>query len=392
MAKARATCTCATCGAIFEVTAVRNNARDARSFETWAVENITECKECEEKRTAEKRAEENAKAAAAAGERGWPILEGTEKQVAWATTIREQQIPGMIKQLARALAHAREREKTERIGHFELCIRAIEYLIAHNTKASWWIDNNNAMTIEKAVGNVYKDMKANPEKYAIAEAVETAEAEAMTETVTIAQPVEQTHEGVVDIRASEQRVTAAYRKDDDFRKLVKSLGYSWMASEGVWGMAIGLKTGTAAERAAELGNKLLNAGFAIRIQDAETLRNAIEGNYEPMTHRWIAKLDEDFYITWAYDDSFYDQARRLPGAKYKKPGMRVPSREYGAILDFAQTYDFRLTPGAQELVNEMQSKSTVVTPAAPKAPEYDEHPLSDVLNTSREVLDDLIDE
>lgn len=371
---------------------MRNNSREARSFEEWAEKNITECKECEEKRIAAKRAEENARSAEAAGERGWPVLEGTEKQVAWATTIREQQIPGMIVQLTRALARAREREKTERIEHFELCIRAIEYLIANNTKASWWIDNNNAMTIEKAVGNVYKDMKANPEKYAITEAVKAAEAEAMDDMVTIAQPMRQTHEGVVDIRASEQSVTAAYRKDDNFRELVKALGYRWNANSGVWDMTIGLKTGTAAERAAELGNKLLNAGFAIRIQDAETLRNAIEGNYEPMTHRWIAKLDEDFFITWAYDDSFYDQARRLPGAKYKKPGMRVPAREYDAILDFARAYGFRMTPGALELLNEMQSKSTVVTPAAPKAPEYDEHPLSDVLNTSREVLDDLIDE
>ena len=391
MAKATATCTCATCGKTFEFISYKNNSREARKFEEWAEANITECKECEEKRIAAKRAEENARAAAAAGERGWPVLEGTEKQVAWATTIREQQIPGIIDQLEEALAHAREREKTERIEHYERCIRAIEYLIAHNTRASWWIDNNSRMNIEAAVGNIYKDMKAHPEKFAIAEAVETAESEAMTETATIAQPVEQTHEGVVDIRASEQRVTAAYRKDDNFRELVKSLGYSWMASAGVWGMTIGLRTGTAAERAAELGNKLLNAGFAIRIQDVETLRNAIEGNYEPMTHRWIAKLDEDFFITWAYDDSFYDQARRLPGAKYKKPGMRVPAREYDAILDFARAYGFRMTPGAQEMVNEMLSKSTVVTPAAPKTAEYEEHPVSDILTSSREIIDDLKD-
>ena len=46
MAKARATCTCKTCGATFERTADKRNRAECDSWEQWAVENITECPSC----------------------------------------------------------------------------------------------------------------------------------------------------------------------------------------------------------------------------------------------------------------------------------------------------------------------------------------------------------
>lgn len=46
MAKATATCTCATCGAKFTKTKICYNRRDADSWEAWAAENIDECGAC----------------------------------------------------------------------------------------------------------------------------------------------------------------------------------------------------------------------------------------------------------------------------------------------------------------------------------------------------------
>ena len=81
----------------------------------------------------------------------------------------------------------------------------------------------------------------------------------------------------------------------------------------------------------------------------------------------------------------------MPGAKYDKPGVTVPSREYEAVLDFSQTYDCRFMPDAQQLIDKMRASSAVVVPAAAKAPEYDEHPVADIMDSSRDIINDLKD-
>lgn len=69
----------------------------------------------------------------------------------------------------------------------------------------------------------------------------------------------------------------------------------------------------------------------------------------------------------------------------------VPSREYEAVLDFAYAYGFRLTPGAQKLAEEMKNSSLKVNPSPARNAEYEEHPVSDILNSSTEIIDDLKD-
>lgn len=373
MAKAIAQCTCRTCGKTFEVTAFKQNSREARRFEEWAESSITECRECEDKRIAEARAQENAEALESARQNGWPELTGSAKQVAWATAIRKKEIESL-------------RARSWHEKHAPLAAEAIDYIIREKTTAAWWIDNQG-MPLLRLIADLVK----NPEQMAADQTEAQLASEAAAETEAIAEPQERRHDGIVDIRAADDRVSAAYRKDDSFRELVKALGYRWNAAESVWFLTIGSKTGTAADRAAELGSRLLNAGFAVRIQDAETLRRAVAGEYEPTTSRWVARIagTNDFIITWGREDSYYDQAKRLPGARYDRPGIRVPGREYEAVLDFADTCGFRLTQGANALVDELNAATRVVAPAPVKEPTYDEHPVADILNSSREVLEDL---
>ena len=59
-----------------------------------------------------------------AEEMGLPKLAGTEKQVAWANTIRQE----MIKEL-------------ESRSHFKGYTEALEFMVQHKTKASWYIEN-----------------------------------------------------------------------------------------------------------------------------------------------------------------------------------------------------------------------------------------------------------
>lgn len=375
MAKAEAKCTCKYCGKEFEYVAYKVNSRAACDFEKWAAENIDECPECRDRRHAEERAEASRVAAEAAKAKAWPELTGTEKQVAWANRIREISLGAIV-------------EKAERMKKYpeayELAGKAIKVMLDH-TSASWWIDNRS--NLERSFERIAAAIEENPQKYAQAE--EPSE----PDEATIAKPEDQTHSGVVDIKASDVCVSAVYPKDDDFRKTVKALGYRWNGGKSAWQLRVSFSTGSASERAAELGNKLLNAGFAVRIQDPDTLKNAIEGNYEPMTYRWISKnsLTGNFTISWGREDDLYAQAKRLPGARYVSPNIQVPAKEWISVADFAETYDFKFSPGAQELISRMQGSTTIVRPAAGKDASYDERPLQDVLSSSREILDDLKD-
>ena len=63
MAKATATCTCATCGATFTRTNICRNRREADGWEAWAAANFDECDACY---TARKASEREAAAAAEA--------------------------------------------------------------------------------------------------------------------------------------------------------------------------------------------------------------------------------------------------------------------------------------------------------------------------------------
>ena len=395
MARAIAICTCETCGTKFEV--VRRdcyNRKAADDFERWAVEHICECSECEKKRIAAERA-------AQAKEMGWPELQGSPKQIAWAMGLRGDFYRYFRKNLEMYAAGSKPFKAADgtEISKNDVAIECLNELFAAHDKASWWIDNQCVTDIE---GMIYKAarerVKALKDGSALVEkaALESeAEEEAKAEAATVAEPAEKKHEGIVDISVPEGCVIAAYQKDDTFREIVKGLGYSWSPSRTAWVFHAGVTDGTPEDRAAELGNRLLNAGFSVRIQDAETRRKAIEADYQPRTYRWVSRLGDNdaFIVSWKKEDDLYDKAKTLPRAKWDRDnrGMRVPADSWREVMDFARAYGFQYTPGAQALIEKQQASTVTVSPAAPKEPAYDEHPVSAVLDSSREVLPDLKD-
>lgn len=367
MAKAHATCKCATCGAVFEMTAIKSNREAAESWAVWAEQNLDECPACRKVRIEKERAEENKKNTEKATECGYPALEGTPKQVAWANTIRAKFFDEYM-------------PPEEKLNEEERKIR--KFIIETYTKASFWIDN--------------RDSRREIIKQAVSEYKEKAiELEAQAETETITAPQEQRHSGVVEIKAAINKVTARYQMNDTFRSLVKGAGYKWNGDE--WEKQIKTTTGSAADRAAELGNKLLNAGFAIRIADPDIRRAAVEGDYEPETQRWITHMVKGkyagwLYITWGRDDNLYKAARSIPQSRYERPGVVVPVVEYASVLDFADNYDFKLSKAVANAIETYKSSIEVVTPALGAEAEYNEKNVADILNSDRDILPDLKDE
>ena len=123
MAKATIECTCPECGAKHAWSVTCYNRREADNWEQYHADEATTrlCPECYRKA---RNAAATAAGEAAAAANNLPALEGTEKQIAWAQSIRGKAV--------------------DCIDKADLKDGVRPYLIAAvaaHTEARWWIDN-----------------------------------------------------------------------------------------------------------------------------------------------------------------------------------------------------------------------------------------------------------
>lgn len=101
MAKAEITLTCRDCGKRFKWTKDCYNRKEANEAEAWAEENITLCPDCRKKEYIKEQqalAPEYARQATEIiGDYKLPVLTGTEKQIAYATSLRDKFIANDIR-------------------------------------------------------------------------------------------------------------------------------------------------------------------------------------------------------------------------------------------------------------------------------------------------------
>ena len=102
MAWAKIDTVCIVCGREFVHQVKKYSRRDADSWQEWAANQEWTCPECyQTQREAERQAERqaaNEAAAAKAEEQQLPQLQGSEKQVSWAMTIRQRMIDEITRQ------------------------------------------------------------------------------------------------------------------------------------------------------------------------------------------------------------------------------------------------------------------------------------------------------
>lgn len=339
------------------------------------------CPECYRKEREDLNAAKNAKAK----EIGMPELIGTDKQITWAETIRRKFYENTIEGFKKAEASVDE--KTMAI------IRAsLAYVIKNATSASEWIEYRNDT---KSLVAKYKEAYREEAKAKKAEAEEAkAEPEAVEE---IAEPEVCTKEGVVKITADNAAVTAKYARDDDFRGIVKNLGYRWNSDAKAWILDITFKDGSAKDRAAELGNALLRAGFAISMKDHDTLYAAVRADFSPHQRKWISMLNGGEYsgwlcITWnGRNDEYYKRARQISGSRWNGIGVIVPTGSWAEALDFADVNGFSVSNGAQSGIERYRESVKIVVPDEPEKQGENTDKLKEILDSDMGVIDDLKD-
>lgn len=349
---------------------VKDRERKIEYFENHGL--CTECWEAEKKRQFE---EQNQKATEEAREYGLPDLTGSEKQVPWATTLRQKFIADTEKYIGtreEKLAGGLFTADPTGQAQLETILRgmraAVEEKLLTETSARYWIDSRTIDDNEwlRAMGE--KALTVPP---AVPREVEQAALEEMT-----IRPTETTTSLVAEIRIEDNVVIARYpEKDDTFREIVKSVKLTW--DNGQWTRRTLIKSGSTLDRATELGVKLLAAGFPIRVQPEELQAKILKAEYEPETSRWILQCAEAktnrscFMVQWNREDGdYYDRAKQLPGAKWvSSKGMQVPPEAFREVQDFADRYQFRLSDGANLIIKDAQAAYEAAMVADVSVPE-----------------------
>lgn len=140
------------CGHEDEVQLYGKGSERTRKLEWLATQD---CPACEKAAREARNAEANAKAAAANVEAGLPALQGSDKQIAWAETIRAQFIPGLQAKRAEIQAKA----TPENAATVEQACSIINGII-NQASAAWWIDRRDHANADILMMNEYRASKS----------------------------------------------------------------------------------------------------------------------------------------------------------------------------------------------------------------------------------------
>lgn len=370
---AKTTRTCPACNDV-TMTFTARNRKEVERYADYKIEKGHVCDAC----LVKQREEANARAAEANAEAGLPALKGSEKQVAWAEKIRAELL-AIGDALARAVtllqagdmeaARATYRQvpvtwQPRDLDFAELGIeskgqqRIAEATLAacealrQQCDAGWWIDNRGIMFC-----GLLKELRQP-----ILDALQGAPHEEEVIDEVAVKPAEPVTTEVVEVVVGQKRVTAKLpEKREDFRALVKALGYRWDGDVRVWALALGPSLGSPEDRAAELMHRLLDAGFIVACQRAEVREKAMAASYEPAYPRWIAWMKSGRFEGWCQvilrDSLDLEEDLERLGAKadfYQGGVWYVRPGHYAALRDLAEIHGLRLTPGADKALTKAQ--------------------------------------
>ena len=370
MAKYDVVCSCG-----HEETIVLYGKSSERERKIEWLENYGLCSECY-KAQMQKHEETSRKARKEAF--NLPTLEGSPKQVAWAEKIRD----GFFKDWEKL--RPQEDPRAEKFVSW----------LKGNTASRFWIDNR-----ERSIRELVREWMENESK--IDAVVESKDLEAAAKEEATVYPEKYSESEMVkdiaEIDYTEKTVEIESPKNGLIIATVKDADYKWDMEKHRWCLEITATRGKAEDRAAEIGNMLLNAGIPVRIYDENIRRKAVEADFEPQKYQWVLKSDDDEVKIFWRDrrHSLYDEAKRLPHAKYREGTMRVPSRYFAEIREFVKLYDLGISEAAEALLTKEEKVYKERITVSPKKTESDSQrgdKLKEIMESSRDVLEDLRDE
>lgn len=384
MAKATVTCTCCECGKSFTASRILATRAQANNWEAWAKSNIIECDECKEKARQAEREEANVKAAESAKEFELPELTGSEKQVAWANTIRVGYYTEYSK-VVDGYTKLTKEQQTKCNEEFERFNKIVDYAFSNKNSASFWIEHRGVN-----IRTIVRELES--------EALKSEEKEEAQEVVSeyAIKPESPVTDSVAEIKYTNDVLKVSFpAKNEALISACKAVGMKWNKANLVWERKLSEMSGTT-DRIIEIGYKLLKAGIPVAIADEEIREKAVSGEYEEERQLWIMNgHDDKLRISWG-DGDWYTESKKITGAKWssEKRNMMVPVSSFKEIRDFAQCNNFGITTLAKEKIAEYEAELDKVKQVTVSEHVKVEKPdkLKEILESSDDIPSDLLDD
>jgi len=121
------------------------------------------------------------------------------------------------------------------------------------------------------------------------------------------------------------------------------------------------------------------------------------GEFEPECVKWVTlrtggEHAGKLVLTWPKgDDKIYERAYIIRGSRWDNGSMVVPIKSHAEVEDFANLLGFGISEGARAAIQAfVDAKNKPVAPVKRKKPKEADK-LSEILNSSREIIPDLLD-
>lgn len=384
---AKATRTCPACHTE-TMTFVAQNRKEAERFADWKVESGAVCDAC----TATQREEQSQQAAQQAADQGLPTLRGTEKQVAWAETIRSDLL-GIAAKLADAVTLLQAGDvDAARVAYRNVPVTwqpndfsfrsldlteaqvseaalAVCRILAEQQDAGWWIDFRGAsfeQLVREFRDQIMDALNGAPGKHEVMEDV------AIKPDRTVSPvPVE------VTVVSREMVSIAHPEKNNTLLNVIKPLGYRFDWSSRSHRLRVSVTMGSVEDRAAEAMHKLLEAGFIVVCQRQAVREKALSGHYEPVYPRWMnirtrGRMEGWLQVFCRDGLSLSADLAPLKPRKdyYLDHGWFVRPEHYAILLDMAEVHGIRITDGASRALKKAQAadEAALLAQTLPDAP------------------------
>ena len=382
-----------------------------------------DCPDCRMKELEQSRNEDAQKALKEATEIGLVDLVGSEKQVAWALTIRSDLIKDCEnidkvfcseniesfrytkricndKQFKRLFDYFHDHcsDEEKKIIEEETIIQiknnliyALSVLLDTETSAKFYIDNRYLLSrsVRWGLPIILNHYAKKTEE----ELFESKMKEEIERESTVLP--EEFNDVIVTISTNNEEIMVEMPKDEEARLIVKGFGYRWRDYK--WKKCITEFTENTEDRIVELSIELLRKKFGVRLDlnDYEKILDKIKSNdFIEETTRWIKRYDDDhLIIVWrGVNSDLYQKARSIKSSAWND-GVVVPVSQYKKVIDFAEIEGFKFSKQAQSMIdkhiNLITTSEKIFIPEKEKEERADK--LEEILQKSG-MIQDLIDD
>lgn len=332
------------------------------------------CDECFEKARQEKIKEERKEVKEVEKQVNLIDLEGSQKQIDWANTIRIKLIRETkkmfkneyhtikffdeVERRLKYLIEEKNNEEYEKINkifvecdNFEekkkIAIEAFDNLFDTKSSASEYIDMRDkgskfvAAFIDSLI-NINDDCKG------IAEELEEEY------IVRVEKPK---NAKLIEISSFADVVTIKSIPNQELKEIIKENGFRWDNIDNVWTKKVIVEINDIEDVMAEVSNDILASSFEMKIVNSSVREKAKTGSFKREHKRIIDIFNKELVLFFEKGNTIYEETRDIKGSKWNKDiqGVTVPLRKHLEVEDVANKYGFVYTKKALDTLEDFKN-------------------------------------